>query len=278
MDFGRSARGRNVKRDWVFSITPVPLISQSTFNRQPINMAPRKKTVKRKVVKRKRPMKRRKTRGRFSKRGGPRMNAPSTKWYRGSEVITIGAFSTNTLTSEVWRFDAIQLPRFTALAPEFKHFKFTRATIKIVPRTNPQAWYNVSATTTGQGNQGRSIVTFIEKDGNVNNFPSDLAEARLKANARFHTMQKTVMRSFVPMAIKKTELVTDDANNTQKLIQFINPWLDTSDANSYLVDRTAVGMYAPPLVDTSGNALSLGYDVYLEVKYILRGVNHTTDA
>ena len=71
-------------------------------------------------------------------------------------------------------------------------------------------------------------------------------------------------------------MVSSDVNDTKDMVQFCNPWLDTKDADSYLVDRTAIGLYSPPLLGTNNQVVEIGYDVYLDVKYTLKGVQHLT--
>lgn len=238
---------------------------------------------KRKTYKRKRtykPKKRyvkKKQSTRYRKKGGPRVNIPSTGLYNGSETITLGTgFVTPTYTATNYRFDAVALPRFTALAPEFKWFKFNKATLRVVPRVNSQAWYNITSTGLNGGNQGKQFVTWIKKDGEKSFLPTDLSEARNLPNSRLHSMQKTMRRSFVPWVIKINRMVSSDVNDTKDMVQFCNPWLDTKDADSYLVDRTAIGLYSPPLLGTNNQVVEIGYDVYLDVKYTLKGVQHLT--
>jgi len=237
----------------------------------------KRRTVKKKrTYKRKRVYKKKRS-TRYNKKGGPRVTIPKTGIYQGSETITLGSgFITDAYHAENYRFDAVALNRFTALAPEFKWFKFNKATLRVVPRVNRQAWYNITSTDVLGGNQGHQFVTWIKKDGEKSGLPTDLNEARLFPQARFHSMQRTMRRSFVPYVIKINRFVSSDVNDTKDMVQFCNPWLDTKDADSFIIDRTAIGLYSPPLANIQGQQLPIGYDVYLDVKYTLKGVQHLT--
>lgn len=234
-----------------------------------------KRTYRKKRTVKKRGTKKRytKKRGRYSRKGGRRANIRKTNTYTGSETIYYSTFQTDSYTSQNVRFDPVQLPRFTALSPSFKHFKFTNATLRIVPRLHKQGWYNVSAL----NNNSNKIITWANKDGQISNLPVDRGEAMLHPAARVHNMQGTVTRSFVPNCIKLVDLVYQDNNDTKAMVTFTNPWLDTEDANSYVIDRSAIGYYAPPLENAASSVpIALGYDVYIDVKYALKGVNHIT--
>lgn len=239
-------------------------------------MPARKKTYKRKRTStKKRTYKRKRYSTRYRKKGGTRVNIPSTGRYSGSETIRVGGFNSEQAHAQQYRFDAVQLPRLTALAPEFKQFKITRATLRIVPQQAKTSWYNVQTSSVGNVNQGKQMVTYIKKDGIVSYVANDLEEARLMPNARFHSMQTTMRRSFTPMVIKEVQMVHQGDNATKPMVQFCNPWLDTRDPNSYIIDRTALAVYSPPLTNIiTQNAYKLGFDVYIDVKYQLRGVQH----
>jgi len=203
-----------------------------------------------------------------------RANAKRTGYYSGTERIKLVGFNTETATQDVKRFDAADLPRFMKLAPQFRHFKFTRCCMTFQPRTLKNAWYNASAVS----GEGRQIITWINKDGAIpySGTPEGREICMLKGNAKMHDMSTISKRTFIPYAIKKTSLVVDDANATQDLAQLVNPWLVCDDPSSFEVDRTSIGFYAPPLVQNgTSTALSFGYDVYIDISYKFKGVNYT---
>lgn len=208
--------------------------------------------------------------GRFRKRGGKRGNIKVANTYTGSEKVWLSAFQTDTPTAENVRFDPISLPRFTSLCENFKHFKLTRCTLSLVPRNCKESWYDVKAY-----NDGRDIITFENHDGKFSNIPINRATALTRPKARVHTMRTTTSRSFKPSCIKKIQLADSNTNTTVDTVAFWNGWLDTQDANSYLIDRITGGFYAPDLKKVSTDvAFTALYDVYIEVKYKLKGYNY----
>lgn len=246
-------------------------------------MAPRK-TVNITVKKaRKKPVKKRAYKRGYKKQyNRRRVNSKRTSFYSGTEEIFLRTFSSLDNVGFIERFDLSQFPRLVALAPEFKHVKINKAVVKFVPRQAKQAWYNVASTEPNLGEyqaQGKSIISYIKKDGSTSSDAVTLLQdARLEANAKFHSMQTTSYRSFIPYCIQKKTLVKDDTGATADLVQMTNPWLDTVDPNTYKVDRTSLGVFSPQLVKASDLSEPLDYrwDMYVKIFFSFKGVNHVT--
>lgn len=216
------------------------------------------------------PKRKSKRNGRFRKRGGRRGNIKVANTYTGSEKIWLETFQTDTPTANNLRFDPVSFPRMVSMCANFKHFKITRATLSMVPRAAKESWYNVRA-----WNDGRDIITFENHDGKISNVPISRATALTRPKARVHNMRQTITRSYTPSCIRKQQLVNADTNTTVDSVAFWNGWLDTQDANSYLIDRITGGFYAPDLRKVNdGTAYTAYYDVYVEIKYKLKGFNY----